>query len=347
MNNKFSKENTTLIKLDLWSFAKIILILAVLWILFVIRDIIFIVLVAGLLATVINPIVNFFEKKKVPRWMGAMFIYLGIILILFLIGMAVVPTVISQGKILTDNIPEILESLMLKLENIFHFNSESKISNMISDWISKNPLNTGSFFSILGNVAGQIFSGVMIMVIAFYLSVRKKSLYKFFNSLIPEKYQEFVKNFFESVQKEIGAWARGLLILMLFVGTLAYLGLLLLGVKFSLTLAIVAGVTEMIPYIGPWIGGLIAVLIALTQSPALALFVGILFFIIQQIEGAFITPYVMHRSVGLDPLVIILALLVGGKLAGPVGMILAVPTVTIISIVIRYYSKYKEKFLEN
>lgn len=347
MENKNNKENVTLIKFDIWSIGKILLIFVVLWLLYLLRDVIFIVLIAILLATIINPMVNYFEKKKVPRWAGALFVYLGVFLVLILVGMAIVPAVVSQTKLFVDEIPEFLTSILDKVQAGVQAGSQEQFLNMFNSWLNKSSLSVKSIFSVLGTVAGQIMSFFMVFILSFYISVRKKGVRSFIDSLVPVKYKSFLTDFTGSVQKDVGAWARGMLLLMLFVGVLVYLGLLILGVKFSLTLAVIAGLTEVIPFLGPFIGAVPAVLIALTQSPTLALFVLILFFVIQQIENILINPYIMYKAVGLDPLVIILAMLVGGKLAGPIGMILAVPTATIIAILIRYYLKYKGKVIEN
>lgn len=347
MENKNNKENVTLIKFDIWSIGKILLIFVILWFLYVLRDVIFIVLIAGLLATIINPMVNYFEKKKIPRWAGALFVYLSVLLVLILIGMAIVPAVVSQTKLFIDEIPEFLDSILNKVQAGIQAGSQEQFLDMFNNWLNKSSLSAKSIFSVLGTVAGQVMSVFMVLVLSFYLSVRKKGVRSFIDSLVPTKYKKFLADFSESVQKDIGAWARGLLLLCFFVGTLVYLGLLILGVKFSLTLAVIAGLTEVIPYLGPFIGAVPAVLMALTQSPTLALFVLILFVVIQQIENIFISPYVMYKAVGLDPLIIILALLVGGKLAGPIGMVLAVPAATIVAILIRYYLKHKKELIED
>jgi len=155
------------------------------------------------------------------------------------------------------------------------------------------------------------------------------------------------KNFSASSQKEIGDWGRGMLILCLFVGALTYIGLSVLGIKFALTLALIAGLTELVPYIGPWLGGVPAVMIAFLVSPTLALVVIILYIVIQQIQNILVTPYIMHKAVGLDPLIIVIILLIGGKIAGPLGMILAVPAATILSILFKEYLKYKEAIVKN
>ena len=347
MEHKNNKENVTLIKFDIWSIGKILLIFVILWLLYMLRDVIFISLVAVLLATIINPMVNYFENKKIPRWAGALFVYLSVLLVLILVVMAIVPAVVSQTKLFIDELPEFLSSILDKVQAGVQAGSQEQFLNMFNNWLNKSSLSAKSIFSILGTVAGQVMSVFMVFVLSFYISVRKRGVRSFIDSLVPTSYRKFLTDFTESAQKDIGAWARGLLLLSLFVGVLVYLGLLILGVKFSLTLAVIAGLTEVIPYLGPFLGAAPAVLIALTQSPTLALFVLILFMVVQQVESILISPYVMYKSVGLDPLVVILALLVGGKLAGPIGMVLAVPAATIVAILIRYYIKYKEKVIEN
>ena len=338
-----SEAKITIIKPDIWSIIKIVGICLGLWFLYIIRDIILIVLVAGVLATIITPIVNYFERKKIPRWLGAFFVFIIIFLILGLIGWTVVPMAISQGKLFVEQAPVILKSFLTNAS----IETQAQFSGLLSQWLNTSPINGKAFFSLLGNVAGQIISFLMILIIAFYLSVKKRKTQSPFGSLLPVKYKKLFNNFATSSQKEIGDWGRGMLILCLFVGVLTYIGLSILGVKFALTLALIAGITELVPYVGPWLGGVPAVMIAFLASPTLALLVIILYIVIQQIENALIAPYIMHKAVGLDPLAIIIILLIGGKVAGPLGMILAVPVATILSILFREYLKYKESIVKN
>lgn len=342
MENKNQKENVTVIKVDIWSVVKIVLIFLALWFLYLIRDVVLIVFAAGLLAAIITPAVDFFERRKLPRWFGALLVYVIIILVLILIGLAVIPTVIEQTKLLMVQVPEFLKSLLAR----FSVQSRGEFLDLLQNWLSKAGASGKTFFSILGTVAGQTVSFFMVLVIAFYLSVKKGTLNLFFDSIVPEKYQKFLKHFAASVQKEIGAWGRGLLLLSLCVGILVYLGLSILGVKYALTLAVIAGLTEFVPYIGPLLALIPALIIAFSQSSTLGLFVIILYVIIQQIENVLLSPYVMHRTLGLDPLFVILVVLVGAKIAGPIGIILAVPAATIISILVKDYLKHKQKVVQ-
>ncbi|MCF7906773.1 AI-2E family transporter [Patescibacteria group bacterium] len=333
-----SAEKITIIKPDFGSILKIVGIGLGLWVLYLIREIILIVLAASLLSTIISPAVNYLEKKKLPRWLGAFFVFLGILAVVALIFSAIVPMAISQSRVFVQQIPSIVTSFF----NNLSLEIQTELSALLKQWFETSPLDGRVVFSLLGNVAGQIFSFFTILIIAFYLTVRDRQKNKTFVSFLPQKYQKFFESFIDSTKKQIGDWGRGLLFLSLFVGILAYLGLSILGVKFALTLALIAALTEVIPYIGPWLGAIPAVMIAFLQSPTLALLVIILYIVIQQVENVLLTPNIMHRAVGLDPLVIIIILLIGGKLAGPLGMILAVPLATICSILIKEYQKYQE-----
>ncbi len=338
-----SEQKITIIKPDILSIVKIVGICLGLWFLYVIRDIILIVLFAGLLATIITPMVNYLERKKIPRWLGAFFVYIIIFLILGLIGWAVVPMAISQSKLFAEQVPAILESFLTNAP----IKTQIQFSGLLDKWMNTSPITGKAFFSLLGGVAGQVVSFLMVLVITFYLSVRKKGSQPSFSSFLPLKYQELFRNFTNSSQKEIGDWSRGMLILCLFVGILTYIGLSILGVKFALTLALIAALTELVPYIGPWLGGVPAVMIAFLHSPVLALAVIILYIVIQQVQNTLVTPYIMHRAVGLDPLIIVVILLIGGKIAGPLGMILAVPAATILSILLREYLRYKKSIVKD
>ena len=133
---------------------------------------------------------------------------------------------------------------------------------------------------------------------------------------------------FNRMQKKLGLWLRGQLILCLVIFILTYIGLLILGVKYALIIAVIAGLTEFIPYLGPVLGAIPAVFIAFTQSPTLALFTAILYIIIQQIENNFLVPKIMQKAVGLNPIVSIVAIMIGFSVGGVVGALLSIPVAT-------------------
>lgn len=333
-----SEQNTTIIKFDLWSIVRIILVALGLWFLYLIRDVILIIFLAGLVTAIITPAVNYFERKKLPRWLGALIVYIVIVLILIGISLILIPTVVAQAKLLAVQLPQFLQSILSKISP----ESQSEFLDIFQKWLSKSGPSSGkAVFSFLGSVAGQIISFFMVLVIAFYLSVKKGAVREFTDFIIPERYQKFLQDFLNSVQKKIGAWGRGLLLLSLFVSFMVYLGLTLLGVEYALTLALIAGLTEFVPYIGPLLALIPALVVVLGQSSTLALLVIILYIIIQQIENILLSPYIMHKALGLDPLIVIVVVLVGAKILGPIGIVLAVPITTIISILVKDYLRYR------
>jgi len=329
-------KNVTIIKVDPWSILKIVLILLGLVFLYLVRDILLIILGAVFLAAIITPAVDFFEKKKFPRWLGALIVYLIVFLIIFLIGFAAGQGIVDKFKLFVDNLPGYLRTFFQSTQ----IEVNGGFEEFLGGWLNKG-LGEFNIFSILGTVAGQLITFLMIMVLAFYISVEKQSFSSFIKLVLPDKYRQPVKKFLGSARRDIGAWARGMLILMGVIGLLTYIGLLILGVNFPVVLALIAGFTEIIPWVGPWIGVIPAVIIALAQSPIKALLVLGFYLVVQQIGNAFITPHVMRRTVGLDPLLVLVVLLVGGRVAGAWGMLLAVPIATIIAIIVKQYLKVK------
>jgi len=194
-----------------------------------------------------------------------------------------------------------------------------------------------NIFGTAINIFGGIFNAIMILIISVYLVVQDKSLKIILASLIPEKHQSYIADLAQRIQEKLGAWLRGQLVIMIIIGILCFIGLVILKVKFALTLALLAALFEIVPFVGPVISGAVAVLIALTQSPFLALFVLILYVVVQQLEGHIIAPQVMKRVAGLNPLIVIIALIVGGKIAGLLGVVVAVPLAAALSVLLKDY----------
>jgi len=319
------------IKIDPWSIVKIIFIIIGLWLVYYLRDIVLIIIAALFLAAIISPIVDWFEKKKIPRTLGASLIYLVVIGIIIGIVFAIGPIIKSEGKLFVENLPNFLRPfLAISGEEEFNF----------TKWLTEKNKAITSFVS---GAAGTIFGLFMVFLIVFYVSVQKQAMKELVPIIIPEKYRDFVRKFLITSQEKIGAWGRAMLILCLVVFILIYSGLLILGVRFSLILAVIAGLTEIIPWIGPWLGAIPAVIVGFTMSPLKGVLVAVLYFIVQQIENYFIVPSVMRRAIGINPLLTIIALLVGGKIAGPWGAILVIPIITVVSILIHELKELKKK----
>ena len=182
-----------------------------------------------------------------------------------------------------------------------------------------------------------------ILVITFYLTISKNGFRQFLEFIVPSKYHTNLLRMFSMSQKKVGLWFRGQLLLCSIIGILSFIGLLILGVQYALVLGLIAGISEIIPFVGPILGAIPAVVLAFIQSPIKALLVIILYIVIQQFENHIIVPNLMNRVIGLNPIVVIVTILIGGKLAGIIGAIVAVPVATVIVMLAKDFFQSTQK----
>ncbi|MEI6597353.1 MAG: AI-2E family transporter, partial [bacterium] len=187
---------------------------------------------------------------------------------------------------------------------------------------------------------------ILVFVLTFYMTVEEQATKRLVRSLVPLKHQPYLTNLMNRMQDKIGLWLRGQLILSLVIFVLVWIGLTILGVKYAVVLALLAGVMEIVPYLGPIISAIPAVFIAFTQYPMLAVGVLILYYLIQFAENHILVPQVMRRTVGLNPVITIVALLVGAKIAGILGIALAVPVTTAIGVAVGDFLDINKKAVE-
>jgi predicted PurR-regulated permease PerM len=191
---------------------------------------------------------------------------------------------------------------------------------------------TKSIFVTITSIFGGLISLLLVLVITFYLTVEEDALKKFVKYIVPAKHRTYTMDLIERMQIKIGLWLRGQLLLSVIVGILTYIGLSILGVKYALLLAIVAAIFEIIPYLGPWLAAIPAVLVSFSDSLVKVVLVIVLYIIIQQLENNLIVPKLMQKMVGLNPIIVIMAILIGIKLGGVVGGLLGVPVAAAISV---------------
>jgi len=324
-----------------------VFILLLLWFLFLVRDIVFLVFIAVIIVSAIDPIVDWFQKRKVPRALTVLVVY---IIFLAVLGTAVgllVPPLSNEIRGLGENFPALVEKLSGYFRSIRDYaiahNLQQQISNFAGSAAEKLS-QTGS--SVLGGTIsfiGGIFSFVVVLSVAFYMSVQEKGIKQFFQSLMPDEHREYVSGLVDRIQFKMGRWLQGQVFIMFIIFVLDYAGLLLIGAPYALVLAIVAGILEIVPYIGPVISAIIAVSISFLHSPLTGFLVLGLFVLVQQLEGYVFTPLVMKKAVGLNPVVVILALMIGAKLGGVMGIIVAVPLAAVAGEVINDLTRAPEK----
>ncbi len=255
------------------------------------------------------------------------------------LGSLVIPPVADQLKQIALRLPFYIDRLsetfgsMQKLSEDYHIviglqEFLKSLGNQLAG-LAENA------FVLVVKILGGIVSFIAILALTFYLVVEKDGLRKFLSSILPSEYEKRTIRIINEIQKKIGLWLRGQLVLMFFVGVLALIGLLILGVDYALTLALIFGVMEIVPIIGPVIAGIPAVILAFAQSTALVPVVIVLYVAIQQFENSVLVPKVMQKAVGLNPAIVLVSILVGAKLMGVVGIIVAVPIATAVTIVLK------------
>ncbi|MDO8505294.1 MAG: AI-2E family transporter [bacterium] len=318
---------------------KIALVLAGLSLVFYIRDIIAIFFVALILSSVIDPLADWFEVRKVPRAVAVFIVYLILFSILGLVIGVLVPPLVQEIRDLTSNFSAVWDRLVSGVQLFQEYSAQNGFSKNIEDGLTslQSTLTQalGGIFSTIVGIFGGVVSFVIILVLTFYMVVQEDGFKKVFKVLVPDQYQRFVSTILGKVQRKISAWIKGQLILSAIVGVVAYIGLSIVGVNYALVLGLLAGITELVPYAGPFLGGVVAVFFALSQSLTKGFLVVLLFVIIQQVENNILVPKIMQRAVGLNPIVSILALIIGAKLAGIAGALFAIPVATALDVVVR------------
>lgn len=315
-----------------------VLILLLIWFLYFVRDILLLVFLSIIIVSAIDPIVDWFQKRKVPRSLTVLVVYLVFLSVFALVIILLIPPVTAEIQGLGQSLPQLVEKLSGYFQTVRSFAASHNLEQNINDFFSTaagKVSETGSnIFSGTISFIGGIFELVIILSIAFYMSVQEAGSKKFLTSLFPKDHQEYVAGLVERIQYKMGRWLQGQLFLMFLVFLLDYLGLLAIGAPYALVLALIAGMLEIVPYIGPVISAVIATLISFLHGPVTGLLVLGLFILVQQLEGYVLTPLIMKRAVGLNPVVVILALLVGAKLAGVIGVLVSVPVATVIGEIV-------------
>lgn len=294
--------------------------IALLWALYQIRDVIILLFVAIIFMSGLSPFVDWLSKLKVPRTFSITLTYLLVIgVIAGLLSMVITP-LIEETRNLVATLPQTLAQRL----------PEGAIDKSILQEQITNFTRNALTFTVA--VFNNLVALISVVVLTFYLLLERSKLDHLIGQFFVGR-EERVKRITKQIEDKLGAWLRGQVVLSVIISGLVYLALFLLGVPYALPLAILAGLLEVVPVIGPIISAIPAVVIAFLSSPVLALIVGVVFFIIQQLENNLIVPQVMKRAVGLNPLIVILAVAIGGKLLGIAGALLAVPITVVIQII--------------
>lgn len=318
------------------SIFKILLVLAVLWLAWILRDIIVLLLVVGIIVLILEPFVAKLAEEGIPRALSVIVLYLAVLAVIGLFVYYIIPPVATQIKELTLNLPYYTD----RISHIDFGRASSGVSNFLDQIVSKLSGVAGGLINAIISIFGGIVSAITVFVLTYYFLVEKESIKKGVVKLIPAENRPKLLETIDKVSIKLGHWLRGVLSLMILVGVVDGIALWILGVPFALTLGIISGLLEIIPVVGPIVAALAAVFVAFISGIALWKIIVILaiYILIQQVEGHILVPKIMQKAVGLSPVVVIIAILVGNKLLGLGGAILAIPIAAGVQVLLYEYT---------
>lgn len=309
-----------------------ILLVLLVALLFYLRDLVLILLAAIVLASAVEPGAHWFVRRKVPRVFAVLIVYLLVFAAIFGILYLFIPPVLNEASNFFVLVPELLESFNVPdsarqaIEGAGAITEQLSVPDILRQLEASLSNLSGGFLQTVSGVFGGLVSFVLVIVFSFYFAMQETGIDDFLRVITPVRHQEYVVGLWRRSQQKIGLWMQGQLILALIIGVLTYLGLTILGVPYALLLSVLAAVAELIPLFGPIIAAIPAVALGFLEGgTSLGIFVIGFYLIIQQFENHLIYPLVVKKVVGVPPLLVILALIIGIQLAGFLGALLSVP----------------------
>src|SRR4051812_31769897 len=323
------------------------ILLAVLW---AARDALLLVYVSALIAMGLSPLVKVIERpdrlgarRRVPRWLAILAIYGVLVAMIVFLGLLVIPPLVSQGASLWAKMPSEFNRFQTFL--ISHRLMVHRVT--LEEAVQNAPSGTGgnavgTVLVAISSLIGGVFGLITILILTFYLLIEASAMFEYLVRFVPRGRRADLATAARQSVSKVSAWLRAQFILAGVMGTFAAIGLGLMGVPYFYVIALIAAIGETIPIVGPVIGGITAVAVAITVSPKLALMVGTYFLVLHQLEANVLVPKIMERSVGVSPVAVLVALLVGGSLMGLAGAILAIPTAALLSVIIEEIAADRE-----
>lgn len=311
-------------------------------------------IIAGLLFFLLRSPVRLLVARKVPKVLAILIVYLALIGIIVLLMVTVGPKIQAQFGQLTASLPDFIQKAVTASYEIIQSQRFADLlasSNInIEEWAARASeigmsvlnLTSGYLSRFLGVVVNFVLVLVMVPFVLFYFLKDGDKIFQGFLRLVPLKRREPMRHMLEDLDKTIGLFIRGQLTVALCVGILLWIGYQIIGLKFAIILALISMVTNVIPYIGAFIAAVPAVIVGLSQSPALAIKVLIVTIIAQQLEGNLLSPWIVGKGLNIHPLTIILLLLAAGAFMGPLGLLFAVPVYAVLKIVLTHLHQWKK-----
>lgn len=293
-----------------------VLFLISVWFLYTIRDVVFQIFVALLIMTILNPTVTRLHKNKIPRVASVLIVYFFVVFFLVFSVAATIPALVEQSTNFANSLPKYLSDLNIPVVVV------EEGTRQITSQLGRLP---SQILVISVNLFSNVIAVITVFIFALYLLLAREQMDDQLEVWLKKEQAERIVRVIDRLEKQLGGWARGQLFLMVLVGVATYFGLLLLGIPFALPLALLAGILEVVPNIGPILSAIPSVIVGFGISPLTGVGVAALYLLIQNVEAYVLVPKVMQRSAGVSPIITLLALLVGLRVAGVVGAVLSVP----------------------
>lgn len=332
MNQEIKK----ITELSLWTLIKAAIVIIFVYGLWYLRDIVVMVILAIVIASAIEPAARWFGRFKIPRVWGVVIVYLLALSVIFSVVYFLLPPLLGDLVDFASSLPEFIEKTFNPNSPIFSvfpslpITLKESMRDFVLNLQSSIPELTSGIASATSTIFGGFLSIILMAVISFYLAVQEKGIENFLRLVTPVQHEEYIIDLWKRSQQKIGRWLQGQILLGLLVGIFVFLGLTILGVKYALLLSILSAIFEIIPVFGPVMAAIPAIAVASIQAPILGLSTLGLYVIVQQFENHLIYPLVVRKTVGVPPLLVIIAIVVGSKLAGVYGILLSVPLAAIL-----------------
>lgn len=321
--------------MSLW---RIFVFILIVWVMFQGRQILLGLFLAVIVSSGLEGLVDLMERMGLPRTVSVILIFLAALIIIIVLVYTVVPLLIVE---LNNVLSGVDKTSLGGLSILANLKASQSISILISKLSSQFIASNASPLDFFTNAIGSFGLVIAVIVSSFYLTIGRDGVEQFLEIVVPPDYEEQTMRVYARARKRIGSWFRMQLLLSLIMGFLVWGGLSLLGVRYAFLIAIIAAIFEVVPFVGPILSGAVAVVTALLTSTTLALYTLIFFILAQQLESNVLVPILSRRTVGLHPVIVIGALLIGAEVGGILGMVIAVPAAAIFQEVINEWSVKK------
>ncbi len=328
-----------------------LLVIAGAYVLWLLRDLAFLVLTAIVIASAIDPAIAFFIRWRVPRFLAALLVYVLVFGSVFTLLYFFFPPIVGDATNFLSSAPRYLDALNIPSS----FSGLTNAANLMNDqhqtasfiqtllpFQSAFYSSSSGILQIIITFFGSVFSLLLVIVLSFYFALQETGVDDFLRLVMPAAHEEYAVNLWKRSQKKIGLWMQGQILLSVIVGILVYLGLLIIGIPYALLLSVFTAMAEIIPIFGSLLAGTIAVIIGYsTGGIALAAIVAGLYIVVNQFESNLIYPLIVKKIVGVPPLLVIVALIAGYTLAGFLGVLLSVPIAAVVLELLMDFDKRK------